>query len=176
MMLSLHIYLYRTPATSNPIPILTPLQIPSAHLGIKAASTWGVSKAPKRPSGYVLASKPGISTFFFAGNFDQALLDYGDATKQAVPIGEIESGYTVIATPGPTFKGPVQYMLAEKDFGICQGDCKGVANSTILKAIFPQASEIEVYVQPNTGHALPLHKNATAGFRASFDFLKRNGL
>ena len=152
------------------------LQVPNIHLGANGASSWGVSYARNRPSGYVVASKPGISTFFFAGNFDEQLLDIGDATKQPIPISEIASGYTILTATGPNFTGPVQYMLAEKDFGICAGDCKGVANTTVLRGIFPVAAEIDVYVQPNTGHALPLHKNATAGFQVSFDFLKRNGL
>jgi hypothetical protein len=33
-----------------------------------------------------------------------------------------------------------------------------------------------VYVQPGSGHGLTLHKNATAGYGAMFDWLTLNGL
>ena len=76
---------------------------------------------------------------------------------------------------GP-FAGPIQYVLPELDFFICAGDCKGVYTIEGLQAVHPNASDIEVVIQPNTGHALPLHLNCTAGFQLSWDFLSRHGL
>ncbi|CAI4220188.1 unnamed protein product [Parascedosporium putredinis] len=102
-----------------------------------------------RPSGYVVCKKSGIQTIFFAGDtetaFTEEQLDYGNELKQP-------------------------YMLAEFDFYICAGDCKGLANQTALEETYPNASVIDVAIQPNTGHAFTLHNNATAGYQVTFDF------
>ena len=135
-----------------------------------------------RPSGYVVCQKSGIQNIFFAGDTDTAftkeMLDYGDAIKQPVPIGEFASAYHIIGLKGPSLKAPVQYMLAEFDFYICGGDCKGLpeADPQVLAKTYPNAAVIEVAIQPNTGHAFTLHNNATAGYQVTFDFLARNGL
>lgn len=133
-----------------------------------------------RPSGYVVCQKSGIQNIFFAGDLKTAytpeLLDYGNDIKQPVPIGEFASAFWLLGLTGPSFKGPVQYMLPEFDFYVCRGDCKGLANVTALNETYPKATAIEVAIQPNTGHALPLHNNATAGFQVTFDFLNRHGL
>jgi hypothetical protein len=46
----------------------------------------------------------------------------------------------------------------------------------VLNKTYPHATAIEVAIQPNTGHALPLHNNATAGFQLTFEFLAKHGL
>lgn len=133
-----------------------------------------------RPSGYVVSKKNGIQNIFFGGNpktaFTPELLEYGHSLKQPVSVGEFASPSSIIGRYGPSFTGPVQYLLPEFDFYICRGDCKGVANETILAQTYPNASTIEVVIQPNTGHALPLHLNATAGFQLTYDFLDKHGL
>jgi pimeloyl-ACP methyl ester carboxylesterase len=133
-----------------------------------------------RPSGYVVCKKNGIQNIFFGGDpktaFTQELLDYANDIKQPVPIGELASAFWLIGNYGPSFKGPVQYLLPEFDFYICRGDCNGLANVTTLAQTYPNATAIEVAIQPNTGHALPLHNNATAGFQLTYDFLARHGL
>jgi pimeloyl-ACP methyl ester carboxylesterase len=133
-----------------------------------------------RPSGYVVCKKNGIQNIFFGGDpktaFTPKLLDYGNDIKQPVPIGEFASAFWLIGNQGPSFKAPVQYVLPEFDFYICRGDCNGLANVTMLAQTYPNATAIEVAIQPNTGHALPLHNNATAGFQLTYDFLARHGL
>ncbi|KAK4070661.1 hypothetical protein Trihar35433_5128 [Trichoderma harzianum] len=133
-----------------------------------------------RSSGYVVAQRDGIQNIFFGGNpktaFTPELLDYGISIKQPVPIGEFASAFSLLGNPGPSFRAPVQFLLPELDFYICRGDCRGLANMTELNATYPHATKIEVALQPNTGHALPLHNNATAGFQLIFDFFSRNGL
>jgi pimeloyl-ACP methyl ester carboxylesterase len=133
-----------------------------------------------RPSGYVVCKKNGIQNIFFGGNpktaFTPELLDYGNEIKQPVPIGEFASAFSLIGNYGPSFKAPVQYLLPEFDFYICRGDCNKLANVTNLAQTYPNATAIEVAIQPNTGHALPLHNNATAGFQLIYDFLGRHGL
>ncbi|KAL6851823.1 alpha/beta-hydrolase [Trichoderma novae-zelandiae] len=133
-----------------------------------------------RSSGYVVCQRDGIQNIFFGGNpktaFTPELLNYGISIKQPVPIGEFASAFSLIGNPGPSFKAPVQFLLPEFDFYICRGDCRGLANVTALNETYPHATDIEVAIQPNTGHALPLHNNATAGFKVMFDFFSRHGL
>ncbi|OAK96219.1 hypothetical protein IQ06DRAFT_49905 [Phaeosphaeriaceae sp. SRC1lsM3a] len=129
-----------------------------------------------RPSGYVVCKNNGVQNIFFGGQFTPELLDYGNEIKQPFPIGEWTSGYTVLVGGGPSFAAPLQLVLAELDFGICQGDCNGLTNGTVLKKMYPNATAVEAVIQPNTGHALPLHNNATAGFQLTYDFLAKNGL
>ena len=145
------------------------------HFGTVGRSSWAVMHSAGWPSGFITMRKSGVQDTFFNGNFNPQMLDYGDKIKSPAAVGEIASGGALVGASGP-FAGPIQYMLPELDFFICAGDCKGVYNLDTLKKRFPNASDIEVAIQPQTGHALPLHNNATAGFQVSFDFLKRNGL
>ncbi|ETN36815.1 uncharacterized protein HMPREF1541_07802 [Cyphellophora europaea CBS 101466] len=156
------------------------------YFGTTGFSSWYAQYAATadpawdRGSGYIVNQKSGIQVVFFGGDpstaFTKELLDYGDAIKQPVPVGELVSGSQIIGRPGKNLKAPIQYVLPEFDFFICGGDCKGVTNATVLRETWPSASDLEVVIQPNTGHALPLHNNASAGFQLSFDFLARNGL
>ncbi|EHK18069.1 uncharacterized protein TRIVIDRAFT_44656 [Trichoderma virens Gv29-8] len=133
-----------------------------------------------RSSGYVVCQRDGIQNIFFGGNpktaFTEELLEYGISIKQPVPIGEFASAFSLLENPGPSFRAPVQFLLPEFDFYICRGDCHDLFNLTALNQTYPHATKIEVALQPNTGHALPLHNNATAGFQLMFDFFSRNGL
>jgi pimeloyl-ACP methyl ester carboxylesterase len=133
-----------------------------------------------RSSGYVACSKHGIQNVFFGGNvstaFTPEMLDYGDYIKQPIAVGELASSFQILGLPGPDLTAPIQYFLAENDFFVCGGDCKGLANMTVLRETYPKASDIEVYIQPNTGHAFPLHNKASAGFQVSLDFLSSHGL
>jgi pimeloyl-ACP methyl ester carboxylesterase len=142
----------------------------------------GTSNPPyKRGSGYVVSKKNGIQNVFFAGDlktaYTPAMLEYGNSIKQPVPIGEFASAFSLLGNVGLSFKAPVQYLLPENDFYVCRGDCNGLADAEeIRNTTFPHATAIEIAIQPNTGHALPLHNNATAGFQLTFDFLAKNGL
>ncbi|KAH0846259.1 hypothetical protein FOPE_11977 [Fonsecaea pedrosoi] len=156
------------------------------YLGAPGMASWGVDFAATsnppfdRPSGYVVCQKTGIQNLFFGGDpataFTQEMFDYGDALKQPVPVAELASAFHIIGLQGPGLKAPVQYMLAEFDFYICDGDCKGAYEPQALRATYPNAAVVEDYIQPNTGHAFTLHNNATAGYQVTFDFLERNGL
>ncbi|KAJ9500873.1 hypothetical protein H2202_003431 [Exophiala xenobiotica] len=156
------------------------------YLGAPGMASWGVDFAAtssppfNRSSGYVVCQKSGIQNLFFGGNPDTAftpeMLDHGDSLKQPVPIGELASAFHIIGLQGPGLKAPVQFMLAEFDFYICDGDCKGAYDLQDLKDTYPNAAIVEDYIQPNTGHAFTLHNNATAGYQVTFDFLDRNGL
>ncbi|KAL7942555.1 hypothetical protein V8C42DRAFT_359998 [Trichoderma barbatum] len=150
----------------------------STSFSVEYAATG--SPAFNRSSGYVVCQRDGIQNIFFGGNpktaFTAELLDYGISIKQPVPIGEFASAFSLIGNPGPSFRAPVQFLLPEFDFYICRGDCRGLANVTALNETYPHATDIDVAIQPNTGHALPLHNNATAGFQLTFDFFSKHGL
>ncbi|CAK7222445.1 hypothetical protein SBRCBS47491_004867 [Sporothrix bragantina] len=133
-----------------------------------------------RPSGYVVSKEIGIQNIFFAGDpktaYTPELFEYGVSLKQPVPVGEFASAYKILNRPGGSFMAPVQFLLPEHDFYICRGDCNNITSVEQLKSFYPNATDIDLKIQPNTGHALPLHNNATAGFQLSFDFLGRHGL
>ncbi|KAI9699488.1 MAG: hypothetical protein M1836_003099 [Candelina mexicana] len=156
------------------------------HLGAPGMASWSVDFAAtssppfNRSSGYVVCQKSGIQNLFFGGNPDTAftpeMLDYGDSLKQPVAIAELASAFHIIGLQGPDLKAPVQFMMAEFDFYICDGSCRGAYSLQDLKNTYPNATVVEDYIQPNTGHAFPLHNNASAGYQVTFDFLNRNGL
>jgi pimeloyl-ACP methyl ester carboxylesterase len=133
-----------------------------------------------RPSGYVVCKDDGIHSTFFSGNpqiaFTPALLNYGNAIKQPVSIAAFASDFWLFGKYGPSFNAPVQNLLPELDFSNCWGNCNGLANLTTLAQTYPNATAIEVVIQHNIGHALPLHNNATAGFQLTYDFLAKHGL
>ena len=56
----------------------------------------------------------------------------------------------------------------------------GLPNVTSIPAAaamyFPSASNFEAYIQPDTGHAVNLHHNATAAYAVMNEFLLANGL
>ncbi|KDN62801.1 hypothetical protein CSUB01_02710 [Colletotrichum sublineola] len=156
------------------------------YLGSTGSVTFAVEYAATghppfdRPSGYVVAQEVGIQAIFFGGDpktaYTPELLDYGVSLKQPVPIGEFASAFNILARPGGSFHAPVQFLLPEFDFYICRGDCNNYVDVDYLKTFYPNATDIDLKMQPNTGHALPLHNNATAGFQLSFDFLGKHGL
>ncbi|KAI6914332.1 hypothetical protein KC318_g1158 [Hortaea werneckii] len=155
-------------------------------LGSVGTASWSAQYAANARPGFdggpgcALNQKSGIQNIFFAGDprtaFTEELLEYGDRTKQPVPVGELASSYKLVDLPAPEFTGPIHFMLAEFDFFICGGDCKGLTNRTQLSLAYPKSSAIEVDIQPNTGHAFPLHNNASDRLQVSFDFLKHNAM
>jgi len=159
--------------------------IPNKEIAQVRATSFGFELARlvdpvkfKLPSGYLVPkTASNIQTIFFHnGNFDPKLLNYANEIKQAITVGEYDSPGTLNLAHGPTFQGPLQYIVAEFDFATCGGDCRNTYGVASLKQIYPHAKVIEAYIQPGSGHALTLHRNASAGYKASLDFLARNGL
>lgn len=103
-------------------------------------------------------------------------MNYANKIKQPITVGEYDSISQLNLGYGPAFQGALQYMEAEFDFAICDGDCRNTYELASLKQIYPHAKAIEAYIQPGSGHGLTLHRNATAGYEVTFDFLARNGL
>lgn len=119
--------------------------------------------------------------FLFPDQFDVGFAVEGEKTKQPVTAGEL---LTITGAPASSpFTGPAFVITGQHDVPFCGGNCygsaQGVNTANIpagVAATFPSASAFEAYIQPNTGHGLNFHYNATAGYQVIQDFLARNGL
>ncbi|KAF1947316.1 alpha/beta-hydrolase [Clathrospora elynae] len=135
------------------------------------------------PSGYLTHSDLTALQYAFLqpGNYDVGLALVAEHTKQPVTTGEL---LTIGNAPKMSpFTGPVLVVTGETDVPFCGGNCygqvMGTSTSNIPEGVakaFPSASAFESYIQPNTGHGLNFHYNATAGYQVIQDFLARHGL
>ncbi|KAK4246713.1 hypothetical protein C7999DRAFT_41869 [Corynascus novoguineensis] len=161
---------------------------PADLAGVNVAA-WGLELAREhdpvrfgdRGSGYVVQSTKGHLQLRYLGEkgaFEEGLLDYAWAVlRQPASVSEFISVGTAFGRGAAGFKGPLQFVIGEKDYDFCAGDCRGAYDvDTIKENYYPGATALEVYLQPETGHALTLSKNATAGYDVAFDFLHRVGL
>ena len=165
--------------------------IPNQYLADLRLTSWGLEYAPQsnmtlfgdRPSGYMVAGARGLQTTFFSteanastgiGGFDTQVLDYAFSIRQTVATSEWLQ-FPVTLGAAPQFQGPLQFMLAEFDFGVCRGDCRLAFDLASLQGSFPNATDIDIYTQPGSGHALTMHRKANLGYEATLDWLDRNG-
>jgi pimeloyl-ACP methyl ester carboxylesterase len=135
------------------------------------------------PSGYMASSDLTSLQYAFLqpGNYDVGLALQGEKTKQPVTTGEL---LTIGCSPSSSsFAGPVLVITGEQDVPFCGGNCYGQVMGTNYSNIpegvavaFPSASAFASYIQPDTGHGLNFHYNATAGYQVVQDFLASNGL
>lgn len=135
------------------------------------------------PSGYFVSSD--LTTlqyaFLWPGNFDLGLAVVGEMTKQPVTAGEL---LTIGSSPMMSAtKAPVLVFTGEHDVPFCGGNCYGMIPNTTAANIpagaalaFPNTAKFQASIQPNTGHGLNFHYNATAGYKVIQDFLKANGV
>ncbi|KAL9085620.1 MAG: hypothetical protein Q9165_007521 [Trypethelium subeluteriae] len=111
--------------------------------------------------------------FFTWPFFDPELLEYVEENKWPFTVGEfMTSGFVPVRAPD--FTKPVLLMAAEFDLIFCGANCTGIVKGPAEEA-FPKA-ELEVYLQPNTGHGMNLHFNATGWYGVVFDWLHEHGL
>jgi hypothetical protein len=75
----------------------------------------------------------------------------------------------------PQFEGPLQFMLAEFDYPVCRGDCNIPFDPAMFQKLYPKAKDIDIYTQQGNGHALTMHRKANLGYKATLDWLDRNG-
>ncbi|KAI4703293.1 hypothetical protein J4E81_002171 [Alternaria sp. BMP 2799] len=135
------------------------------------------------PSGYMAHSDLTALQYAFLqpGNYDVGLALVAEKTKQPVTTGEL---LTIGGSPSSSpFTGPVLVITGETDVPFCGGNCYGQLMGSNASNIpegvamaYPNASAFESYIQPNTGHGLNFHYNATAGYQVMQDFLASNGL
>lgn len=117
--------------------------------------------------------------FFYPGNFDPRILAFGDKIKQPVTVGEL---LTIGGIPKQSrFTGPALIITGSNDLPFCGGDCLATGGTEIsipaaAKVAFPSVKAFSAVLQPNTGHGLNLHYNATGGYKQIADFLEKHVL
>ena len=152
-------------------------------------------------NGYIVNSNVNSQQYLFylPGFFDTGLLYAGEMTKQPVTVGEIltlGSIPMVNAFAGPVLvvtgcKCPVPLPLKVMligaiagDLPYCGGNCLATGDpeipsipSTVSKS-FPKVSpeNFEAYIQPNSGHGINFHYNATGAYDVIQTFLGSKGL
>ncbi|KAK3715230.1 hypothetical protein LTR37_007197 [Vermiconidia calcicola] len=104
--------------------------------------------------------------FFRYPYFDPDVLAAAERNKMPAAIGEI---LILEPTDSPAWTGPVLLISADQDHVLCGGKCHGILSQA--KQLFPNA---ETYVQPNMGHFMNLHFNATAFYGVVNDFVGGN--
>ena len=142
--------------------------------------------------------------FFLPGYFDPEILQYSEKTKQPIAPGEILTSGAGLSLSN--FQGPVLVITGCKsiesrtillplrianlasiianDLPFCGGDCFATGNPSLpsipaamIKA-FPKIKpeKFAAYIQPNMGHSINLHYNATGAYMVINGFLKKQGL
>jgi pimeloyl-ACP methyl ester carboxylesterase len=145
----------------------------SLHL----ASTNQPARFGNRSTGYVTWGDKFANQYSFLEYpyFDPAVLEYAESTKFPMTIGELLT-QGALNYNASTFKGPVLWLAAQRDLIFCQGDCVGLFNKTspAIEA-FSGSSDVEVYIQPNVGHGINLHKNATGAYNVAQSWAGKHG-
>ena len=158
---------------------------PTVAGGFEYAASNNPALFGDRGGGYIVpATVSNLQTAFYhrdnasdPAGFTEELLAYGEFIKQPLTVAEWLSIRGLLAFGyAPEFEGPVQFFEGEHDILLCGGDCKNDYDPTMLKMLYPNATDIDVYIQPGAGHGLTLHRNASAGYTVMLDWLDRNGL
>lgn len=157
----------------------------------------GVSPGLDYPNGYLTNTDVSSNQFLFflPGYFDPMLLLYSEETKQPVTLGELLTQGSL--PTANAYAGPVLVITGcESDLGIsinrtmltsspandlpfCGGDCLATGNASLpsipaaVAMSFPNvpSNNFEAYIQPNTGHGINLHYNATGAYNVINEFL-----
>jgi pimeloyl-ACP methyl ester carboxylesterase len=107
--------------------------------------------------------------------FDTAVLDRAEATKYPFTVGEFLTAST-LPVAAPNFQGPVLYVAAQSDLIFCASNCTGLFGpESIAVEGFNGSSSVETYIQPNVGHGINLHHNATGAYNVILDWADRHG-
>jgi len=154
------------------------------------------------PNGYLTNSNINSQQFLFflPKHFDTGILELGEATKQPVTVGEI---LTLGSVPMMNeYAGPVLIITGCKifpfarmqenllmpnianDLPYCGGDCLATGDASLpsipgaAAKNFPKVapSNFTAYIQPNTGHGINFHYNATGAYDVVQNFLVSKGI
>ena len=159
----------------------------------------GVALSPglDYPGGYLTNTDASSNQYLFLlpGYFDPMLLAYAEETKQPVTTGELLTQGSLPLVNA--FAGPVLVITGCKlgldtskeysmltsfpanDLPFCGGNCLATGNSSLpsipaaVAKSFPKvpSNNFEAYIQPNTGHGINLHFNATGAYDVINNFL-----
>ncbi|KAF7188918.1 hypothetical protein HII31_09841 [Pseudocercospora fuligena] len=141
----------------------------NAHLAKENIPGWGKlsSSAGYLTWGDQLANQ---YAFFHYGAFDPKVLAESEKIKQPTGVGEI---LTVGSWEAKDFTKPVLLFDGEYDQAACESYC----TSKFLEQtapLFPAAKPFEIYIQPDTGHGMNLHYNATGAYEVIQDWIGKN--
>lgn len=155
----------------------------TAALNLQLARLNDPARFGTLPTGYLTWADIGCNQydFFWPGNYEAGMLEYSEAHKMPTTVGEL---LTLGCQPAwaPVFTGPVMVMTGGADSWFCGFDCHATGDPAVasipaaVQLAFPAAEAFETYIQPNTGHSLNMHFNATAGYRVMLDFLEKHNL
>lgn len=128
-------------------------------------------------NGYLSTSLvAGIQALFFrAPQFDPALLNLADLTKQTLTVGELLT--TGSLSVAPKFTGPIDIVVGENDLPDCQGNCLYPHNlaAAVKGDLYPASSNSsDWYIVPGTGHGLNFHYGAIEAYEHIHSFLTNN--
>ena len=148
------------------------------------------------PNGYLTNSNANANQYLFLlpGYFDQGILVAGEQSKQPVTVGELLTLGSLPMTNA--YAGPVLVItgcecqvhqlprvraltLLANDLPYCGGDCMATGNASLpsipaaVAKNFPRVSRnmFQAYIQPNTGHGINFHYNATGAYDVINSFL-----
>ena len=159
-------------------------EMQKAAFGLEYAPQNNMTLFGDRSSGYMICGTlGGFQTVFFStqadvttgiGGFDKEVLDYAFSIRQTITTSEFLPPVLNLGA-APLFEGPLQFMLAEFDFPICRGNCNIPFDPATFEKLYPKAKDIDIYTQKGNGHALTMHRKANLGYKATLDWLDRNG-
>jgi pimeloyl-ACP methyl ester carboxylesterase len=157
-----------------------------ASFGVEFAPTTDPALFSDFSSGYfVQNSAAALQSGFFStftnkttgiGGFEPELLDYAFSIRQPTGVSDWTTPALLNIGAAPGFTGPVQFMIAEFDYVVCLGDCRGVYDPATIRELFSNALDVNFYIQEGSGHGLTMHKGANVGYKVSLDWLDSNGL
>jgi pimeloyl-ACP methyl ester carboxylesterase len=114
-------------------------------------------------------------TFLVYPNFDPAVLERSEATKYPFTVGEFLS-LQALPVAAPDFPGPVLYLDGQADLIFCASNCTGLyGEDSVAVQGFNGSKSVETYLQPNTGHGINLHYNATGAYNVILNWAQRHG-
>ncbi|KAF2168691.1 hypothetical protein M409DRAFT_21432 [Zasmidium cellare ATCC 36951] len=95
--------------------------------------------------------------------FSPDVLELAEASKQPFAVSEFLTAVPMLA---PNYDGPIISGAYDRIF--CGNYCYGILEAG--KSFYPKARTFRAYVQPNTGHGMNLHYNATGFYAVIADF------
>jgi pimeloyl-ACP methyl ester carboxylesterase len=114
-------------------------------------------------------------SFFSYPYFDPKVLTYAESTKFPFTIGEFIS-QAALNYSASAFTGDVLFLAAQHDLIFCGGDCVGLyGTQSAAREAFPNAKSWERYIQPNVGHGINLHYNASGAYGVIMNWAEQHG-
>ncbi|EME83857.1 uncharacterized protein MYCFIDRAFT_214526 [Pseudocercospora fijiensis CIRAD86] len=109
--------------------------------------------------------------FFHYGAFVPEVLAESEKIKQPTGVGEI---LTIGSWEAKDFSAPVLVFAGEYDQAACESYCTTTFFDDETAPLFPAAKPFDIYVQPDAGHGMNLHHNATGAYKVIQDCIEKN--